>query len=130
LSFLEEPWPSLPLAEWKETYATLHMYTQVVGKVRLALAPRLNHWWGVTLFVDACGLTTSAIPYAGGILEIRFDFIEHRLVIQTSRGSTRILTLEPCSVADFYRDVLAALDSLNVAVRTKKRASSLLRRRP
>ena len=69
-TFLEEPWPSLALPEWKDTYATLHMYTQVIGKVRLALAPRVNHWWGVTFFVDATGLTTSSIPYAGGLLEI------------------------------------------------------------
>src|ERR1700730_6826529 len=103
MTFLEEPWPSLALPEWKDTYATLHMYTQVIGKVRLALAPRVNHWWGVTLFVDATGLTTSSIPYAGGLLEIRFDFIEHRLVFQPDRGSTQILMVEPRTVAEFYR---------------------------
>jgi Family of unknown function (DUF5996) len=116
MTFLEEPWPSLALAEWKDTYATLHMYTQVVGKVRLALAPRVNHWWNVVFYVDATGLTTSSMPYPGGVLEIRFDFIEHRLVFQTSRGSTQILMLEPRTVADFYRDVRAALNSLSVPV--------------
>jgi hypothetical protein len=116
-TFLEEPWPSLPLAEWKDTYATLHRYAQVIGKVCLALAPRVNHWWSVAFYVDATGLTTSSIPYAGGVCEIRFDFLEHRLVIETSRGSTRILTLEPRSVADFYRDVREALNSLDVSVK-------------
>src|ERR1700682_6511325 len=117
MTFLEEPWPSLPLAEWKDTYATLHMYTQVIGKVRLALAPRVNHWCNVVFYVDATGLTTSSIPYPGGVLEIRFDFIEHRVVFQTSRGSTQVLMLEPRTVADFYRDVRQALDSLNVSVK-------------
>jgi hypothetical protein len=110
-------WPELPLAAWKGTCATLHMYSQIVGKVRLALAPRMNHWWEVPLYVDARGLTTSPIPYRGEIFEIRFDFLEHRLVIETSAGAVRTLPLEPRAVADFHRDVLAALRSLGIPVR-------------
>jgi uncharacterized protein DUF5996 len=112
----EEPWPELPLEEWRDTYATLHMYSQIVGKVRLALAPPMNHWWQTTLYVDASGLTTSPIPYRSGVFEIRFDFIDHRLVIQTSSSAVRVLTLEPRSVADFYRDVMTALQSLGIEV--------------
>jgi hypothetical protein len=93
------------------------MYSQIVGKVRLALAPRMNHWWEVPLYVDARGLTTSPIPYRGEIFEIRFDFLEHRLVIETSAGAVRTLPLEPRAVADFHRDVLAALRSLGIPVR-------------
>ncbi len=71
-------WPELPLAAWQDTYSTLHMWTQIVGKVRLALSPNINHWWGVPLYVNAMGLTTSAIPYGGGNFEVQFDFIHHQ----------------------------------------------------
>ena len=77
-----ERWPALPLAEWKDTYATLHMWTQIVGKVRLALTPPINHWWGTALYVTSRGLTTSAIPYEKGCFEIHFDFIAHSLESQ------------------------------------------------
>ena len=110
-------WPELPLAAWKDTYATLHMYTQIVGKVRLALSPRMNHWWEVPLYVEARGLTTSPIPYGGEVFEIRFDFLEHRLVIETSAGAARTLSLEPRAVADFHREVLGVLRSLGITVR-------------
>ena len=80
-------WPELPLEAWRDTYATLHMWTQIVGKVRLALSPRINHWWEVALYVNARGLTTSAIPYDGKVFEVQFDFIDHKLIIQTSWGS-------------------------------------------
>ena len=109
-------WPELPLAAWKDTYATLHMYSQIVGKVRLALSPRMNHWWEVPLYVEARGLTTSPIPYRGETFEIRFDFLDHRLVIETSSGAVRTLALEPRAVADFHREVLAALRSLGIDV--------------
>src|SRR2546423_15076476 len=79
-----EVWPSLPYEEWKETYETLHMWTQVVGKVRLALSPMVNHWWQVTLYVTPRGLTTSPIPYGNRTFEILFDFIDHSLAVHTS----------------------------------------------
>ena len=82
----ERLWPALPLAEWQDTCATLHMWTQIVGKVRLALSPHVNHWWEVPLYVSARGLTTSPIPYKGEIFEIQFDFIDHKLDITTSWG--------------------------------------------
>ena len=109
-------WPPLPLAPWKDTYATLHMYTQIVGKVRLALAPPVNHWWHVPLYVDARGLTTSAIPYSGGNFEIRFDFLAHTLSIETSGGGVRTMVLGPRAVADFYAEVIGALRSLDIRV--------------
>ncbi len=110
-------WPELPLAVWQDTYATLHMWTQIVGKVRMALSPRVNHWWEVPMYVNARGLTTSAIPYNGGNFEIQFDFIEHRLVIQSSSGASEILVLKAQSVADFYSEFMAALRSLDIAVK-------------
>src|SRR5579863_6931629 len=109
-------WPELPLGAWQDTYATLHMWTQIVGKVRLALSPRVNHWWEVPLYVDARGLTTSAIPYRNGIFEIQFDFIEHTLKLQTSWGPSKSLPLKPESVASFYTAFMRALQSLGVEV--------------
>src|SRR5262245_17172579 len=110
-------WPALPLADWEPTRATLHMWTQVVGKVRLALSPHVNHWWQVPLYVSARGLTTSPIPYQGEIFEIAFDFIDHVLLIQRDDGGTRTLRLAPRSVAEFYAEVMAALASLDIAVK-------------
>jgi hypothetical protein len=92
------------------------MWTQIVGKVRLALTPRINHWWEVPLYVNARGLTTSAIPYGDGIFEIQFDFIDHKLSIQTSWGSSKTLPLKPQSVADFYKAFMDALRSLGIEV--------------
>jgi hypothetical protein len=113
----EHPWPELPLDKWKDTYATLHMWTQMVGKVRLALTPRVNHWWEVPLYVNASGLTTSAIPCRDRIFEVQFDFIEHQLLVLTSDGRQKSLALRPQSVADFYRAFLQALSSLGIEVR-------------
>jgi len=113
----QEMWPELPLEAWQDTYATLHMWTQIVGKVRLALTPKINHWWGVPLYVNPLGLTTSAIPYSGGDFEVQFDFVHHKLVIQTSRDTIRTLALAPRSVADFYREFQAALASLGIAAK-------------
>jgi hypothetical protein len=110
-------WPELPLEAWQDTYATLHMWTQIVGKVRLALSPPVNHWWEVPLYVNARGLTTSAIPYSDGIFEIQFDFIEHKLSIQTSWGPSRGIALKPQSVADFYAEFMSALRSLGIEVK-------------
>ena len=84
-----ESWPALPLEAWQDTYATLHMWTQIVGKVRLAQSPLVNHWWEVPLYISARGLTTSAIPYRDGIFEVEFDFLDHNLVIQTSQDKPR-----------------------------------------
>jgi hypothetical protein len=112
-----EFWPALKLDEWKDTCATLHMWTQIVGKVRLALSPLINHWWEVPLYVSARGLTTSPIPYDGGILEVEFDFQQHVLTIQTSSGSARSLQLRPQSVADFYKEFMAALQALGITAK-------------
>ena len=111
-----ELWPALPLAEWKDTYATLHMWTQIVGKVRLMLSAPVNHFWHVALYVNRCGLTTGPIPYPGGIFEIQFDFLKHELDISTSEGAVVRRPLRAESVADFYRGTMAALASLGIAV--------------
>jgi hypothetical protein len=112
-----ELWPTLPLAEWQNTHDTLHMWMQMVGKTRLALAPRQNHWWHVALYVSARGLTTTPIPYGSGAFEVEFDFIDHRLRVETDEGATREIALRPRSVADFYREYLSALADLGIAVR-------------
>ena len=112
-----DSWPALPLAEWKDTYATLHMWTQIVGKVRLALSPPINHFWGTALYVSARGLTTSPIPYAKGVFEINFDFIAHTLEIATSLGETRAFRLVPRTVAEFYAELMGALHSLGIDVK-------------
>jgi hypothetical protein len=113
-------WPELPLQAWQDTYATLHMWSQVVGKIRLALSPKTNHWWEVPLYVNAVGLTTSPIPYKGAVFEIQFDFINHRLVIQTSHATGKTFALRPRSVADFYRELMEALASLGIDVKIWK----------
>src|SRR4030095_7988358 len=115
-----EVWPELPLAAWESTYRTLHMWSQIVGKVRLALSPRTNHWWEVPLYVNSVGLTTSPIPYGEGAFEIQFDFWQHKLLIQSSWGATRALALAPRSVADFCREFMDALASLGIEVKIWK----------
>jgi hypothetical protein len=111
-----DAWPSLPLSEWSDTLATLHMWMQIVGKVRLALTPRTNHWWNVPLYVSARGLTTSPIPYGQRIFEVHFDFVEHKLVIQINDGIIRSIALAPRSVADFYQEFMATLRTLGLEV--------------
>lgn len=110
------PWPELPLAEWKDTLATLHMWTQIVGKIRLALTPLENHWWNVPLYVTPRGLTTSAIPYGDRLFQINFDFISHLLLIETTDGSVKTFALRSCSVAEFYKEMMTALGSLGMPV--------------
>ncbi len=110
-------WPSLPLAAWQDTYETLHMWTQIVGKIRMALAPKINHWWHSTLYVTPRGLTTSTIPYGTRTFEISFNFLEHHLLIQTSDSITRKIALVPRSVADFYQDVIGTLRGMGIEVR-------------
>jgi hypothetical protein len=114
-----EVWPSLPLEQWRDTYATLHMWTQIVGKIRLVQSPRFNHWWQVPLYVSARGLTTTAIPHGTRNFEIEFDFIEHQLVIRTSDGATRRLALAPRAVADFYRELMETLGALQLEVKIR-----------
>ena len=109
-------WPALPLAVWQDTYQTLHMWTQIVGKVRLALSPLVNHWWATTLYVTPRGLTTSPIPYGKRTFEVAFDFLDHTLWIQSSDGASRAMGLYPRSVADFYREFLALLQALGIDV--------------
>ena len=111
-----EIWPSLPLNEWQDTYATLHMWTQIVGKIRLAQTPLVNHWWNTTLYLTSRGLTTSPVPYNTRTFQMDFDFIDHRLLINTSDGLTKSLALAPRSVANFYGDVLDTLSSLGIVV--------------
>jgi len=110
-------WPSLPLAEWQATHDTLHMWTQIVGKTRLALAPKENHWWHVPLYVSARGLSTTAMPYRSGAFEVEFDFIEHRLIVETSEGAIRDIALRPQAVADFYREYMGVLEGLGISVK-------------
>ena len=110
-------WPRLPLSEWKDTYATLHMWTQIVGKIRLALCPPINHCWGVALYLTSRGLTTSPMPYEDGSFEITFDFVAHSLEIATSRGEIRAFRLEPRTVAQFYAKLMGALHSLGIDVK-------------
>jgi hypothetical protein len=109
-----EVWPALPLAEWSTTRDTLHLWLQVVGKLRLALSPRVNHWWEVPLYLSARGLTTSAVPYQLGIFEAEFDFIDHVLRFTTSRDETRTIALAPRCVADFYGEFKATLAALRI----------------
>src|SRR5258705_9499411 len=98
-------WLPLSFEAWKDSCDTLHLWTQIVGKIRLACAPMINHWWQVPLYVTSRGLTTSAMPYKGRSFQIDFDFIDHRLVIQVNDGTSEVLDLAPRSVAEFYREV-------------------------
>ncbi len=117
-ALVQSNWPTLPpLADWQDTCTTLHMWTQVVGKIRLALSPTANHFWGATLYVTARGLTTSPIPYTLGTFAIDFDFVGHALQVITSRGDARSFALETMSVADFYRKTITTLGELGIAAR-------------
>jgi hypothetical protein len=109
-------WPALPLAEWKDTYYTLHMWTQIVGKIKLALAPPVNHWWNISLYVTPRGLTTSVMYLNDRLFQIDFDFIDHLLLIETTGASTKKIALRPRSVAEFYQETMAALRSLGIPV--------------
>jgi hypothetical protein len=111
-----QPWPELTLSAWEDTLVTFHMWTQIVGKIRMALEPMLNHWWQVTLYVSARGLTTSLMHAGRTGLEIEFDLIDHVLNLRTSDGRNRQVILEPRTVASFYGAAITALDDLGVAV--------------
>jgi hypothetical protein len=110
-------WPDLPLTAWSDTCNTLHLWTQIVGKVRIALTPLINHWWNATFLVTARGLAAPAMPFAGGSLDITFDFAEHRLVIAVSGGHSESFALQPMAVADFYAEVMRRLHRLGIDVR-------------
>jgi hypothetical protein len=112
----ESPWPQLPLSAWSESCETLHRWTQIVGKIRLALTPLVNHWWNVTLHVTSRGLTSRPIPYDTRTFCIDFDFIDHRLTIATSTGESEHFALGPMSVADFYSLVMTRLSRLGITV--------------
>lgn len=112
----DTPWPPLPFSEWSATCETLHMWTQIVGKVRMALTPLVNHWWNVTLHVTSRGLTSRPIPYGARTFCIDFDFIDHRLIIETSDGSTEHMALAPMAVADFYSEFMGRLKRQGIDV--------------
>jgi hypothetical protein len=112
-------WPELPYAAWKDTAATLQLWTQIVGKIRLTLTPWLNHSWHVTLYVSARGLTTGPMPYNGRTVQIDFDFIDHVLWVRTSDGHFRQLMLRPTSVAEFYAELMIALEELGLKIAIK-----------
>jgi hypothetical protein len=114
---LEDAWPALPFAEWSDTCATLHMWTQIIGKIRLVQTPWTNHSWHVTLYLTARGLTTSPIPHGRDTFEISFDFIDHELSIAKSDGACRVLKLQPQSVAAFYHAVMSELNDLALGVK-------------
>jgi len=111
-----EALPALPFDSWKDTLGTLHMWAQIVGKVRLNLCPLVNHWWNVPFYVTARGMTTSAMPYQQRAIEVHFDFIDHRLSVESSDGRIVTMALAPQSVAEFYKSFMAALAELGVNV--------------
>ena len=108
--------PALPLEEWQDTYTTLHLWTQIVGKIRLALAPMMNQWWQVALYLTARGLTTSPMPVGRDAIQIDFDFIAHQLLLQSSQGQVRTIPLRSRPVADFYQEVMADLHALGADI--------------
>ncbi|MGH9480009.1 MAG: DUF5996 family protein [Terriglobales bacterium] len=121
----EQCWPELPLEAWEPTYKTLHLWTQIVGKIQLELTPRVNHWWNTALHVTSRGLTTRAMPYRGEAVAIEFDFCRHQLEIRTSFGAPRWLALRAQSVAAFYRELMGALAGLGMAVTINTRPQEM-----
>lgn len=113
-------WPELRIAEWQDTYSTLHRWTQIVGKIRMELTPLVNHWWNVPLYVSSRGLTTTKIPYHGRTFQLDFDFIDHQLIATCDDGAKRSIRLKPQTVADFYRDTMALLADLDISVKIWK----------
>ncbi len=118
-------WPSLRVEDWAPTRDTLHMWSQIVGKIRLTYAPLVNHWWQVTSYVTPRGLSTSAIPHGTGVFDIEFDFVDHRLVIRTSTGAARTVALAPKSVAQFYSETMGALDDLGLPTRIQPHPNTM-----
>ena len=122
----EQSWPELTLSTWSDSRDTLHMWIQIVGKIRMALTPFINHWWNVPLYVSARGLTTTLMPTGDRGVEIAFDFIDHRLELRTSDGAHRRVELQPQAVATFYTSVMDALDQLGVSVTLNPRPSEVV----
>jgi hypothetical protein len=122
----DEQWAELPWREWEPSISTLHMWTQIVGKVRMAFAPPLNHWWQVPLYVSSRGLTTSAIPYESRHFQVDFDFIDPRLLVTDSDGGGFNMRLQPKSVASFYREFMAGLRNLGIEVRISTRPAEVV----
>ncbi|SDP29493.1 hypothetical protein SAMN04487905_10390 [Actinopolyspora xinjiangensis] len=123
-------WPALRVEDWSDTRDTLHMWLQLVGKIKLACDPMINHWWQVPLYLSARGLTTAAIPYQGDLFDIEFDFQDHRLLIRSSDGGRREVVLEPKTVADFYSETMAALDELGIRPSVSKTPNEVVRAVP
>jgi len=121
----DSPWPALSYDEWRDTQATLHRWTQIVGKIRLMQTPWVNHSWHVPLYLTARGLTTTPMPHGSRTFEIEFDFIDHRLLIETSDGGIETLRLAPRAVADFYRELFARLGTLGLAVSIRTMPSEI-----
>src|SRR5262245_40998268 len=121
----EQAWPALSLESWSDSCASLHMWTQIVGKIRLRESAPINHSWHSTLYVTARGLTTSTIPHGFRVFQIDFDFIDHVLLIQTSDGQTARLTLEAQTVAEFYKRVMRALTSMGIDVHINPRPNEV-----
>ena len=119
-------WPSLRVDDWTPTRDTLHMWAQIVGKIRMAHMPLVNHWWQVTLYVSPRGLTTGAIPYGTAVFDMEFDFVNHALVIRHSDGSERSVLLQAKPVAQFYEETLFALDSLGISTRIVARPNEVV----
>lgn len=115
-----DEWPSLPFSEWENTCDTVHMWTQIVGKTRMVLEPKWNHWWHVVLYVTPVGLTTSSMPYRGSAFEVEFDFVAHQLTISMSDGRRHTIPLYARSVADFYKEYMSALGSLGIEIRINR----------
>ena len=113
----DQTWPSLPLGEWEDTYHTLHMWTQIVGKIRLGLTPLVNHWWNTALYVNTRGLTTSPIPHKELPFELQFNFLDHQLELRTSNRTEAHIALSPKSVAAFYEEVMLMLRAAGIGVR-------------
>ena len=118
-------WPSLRVDDWTPTRETLHMWTQIVGKIRLAQAPLVNHWWQVTMYVSPRGLTTGGIPYGDRLFDLEFDLCDHTLVIRSSDGGVQNVALEPKPVAEFYHQTMRALDRLGIDVRILARPNEV-----
>ncbi len=123
---MDTPWPALPYAGWRDTLETLHRWTQIVGKIRLALAPTTNHFWSSALFVTPRGLTTSAMPFGWNTLELELDLTGHELVFRTSADERRTLELRPCAVADFHDELFQTLSELGLALSINERPQELL----
>ena len=118
-------WPDLPLAAWSETCDTLHLWTQIVGKVRIAVTPIVNHWWNATFLVTARGLAAPAMSHAGQTFDVIFDFLNHRLVIETSAGRLESVALKAIPVADFYNEFMQRLHRLGIDVHIRTMPSEL-----